>query len=67
MLVANTSFTTSVETADTVPSPRAVGATENSPPHAYNGIFPCFFGGFLSRLVCNISSASIIFFRVSCG
>ena len=23
----------------------------------YSGIFPCFFGGFLSRLVSSISSA----------
>ncbi len=33
----------------------------------YSGIFPCFLGGFLSRLVCSISSASINFLRVSRG
>ncbi len=33
----------------------------------YNGMFPCFFGGFVSRLFCNISSAAISFGRVSCG
>src|SRR5579864_1947496 len=33
----------------------------------YSGIFPCFFGGFLSRLVCSISRASINFLRVSRG
>src|SRR6185503_7763402 len=32
-----------------------------------SGIFPCFFDGFLSRLVWSISSASISFLRVSRG
>jgi hypothetical protein len=34
---------------------------------SYSGIFPCFFGGFLSRFVSSISSAWISFLRVSCG
>lgn len=33
----------------------------------YNGIFPCFFGGFSSRLFCSISSAEISRGRVSRG
>jgi len=33
----------------------------------YNGIFPCFFGGFVSRLFLNISSALISRGRVSLG
>ena len=33
----------------------------------YNGIFPCFLGGFLSRLISSIASAWISFFRVSRG
>src|SRR6202167_3614479 len=33
----------------------------------YSGIFPCFFGGFLSRLVSSIARAWISFCRVSCG
>src|SRR5258708_5973851 len=34
---------------------------------AYSGMFPCFFGGFFSRLVCYISRASINPLRVSLG
>ena len=34
---------------------------------AHRGIFPCFFGGFLSRLPSSISSAAINSRRVSCG
>ncbi len=34
---------------------------------AHSGIFPCFFGGFLSRLPSSISSAAISSRRVSCG
>ena len=38
------------------------------PPRAiYSGIFPCFFGGFLSRFVSSMASAWINFFRVSRG
>jgi hypothetical protein len=33
------------------------GTAEAVPFQNYNGIFPCFFGGFLSRLVSSISSA----------
>jgi hypothetical protein len=33
----------------------------------YSGIFPCFFGGFLSRLFSSMASAWISFFRVSRG
>ena len=33
----------------------------------HNGIFPCFFAGFVSRLFCSISSALISRGRVSCG
>src|SRR6185437_7539157 len=36
-------------------------------PKIHSGIFPCFLGGFLSRLVCSISSAWISFLRVSRG
>src|ERR1041385_558985 len=36
-------------------------------PPPYNGIFPCFFGGFLSRLVRSIRSASMSRGRVSRG
>lgn len=36
-------------------------------PEIYNGIFPCFFGGFFSRFPSSISSASISRRRVSCG
>jgi hypothetical protein len=35
--------------------------------HFHSGIFPCFFGGFLSRLFSSISSAWISFLRVSRG
>ncbi len=34
---------------------------------AHSGIFPCFFGGFLSRLPSSISSAAISSRRVSRG
>jgi hypothetical protein len=30
-------------------------------------MFPCFFGGFWSRLFCNISNDRMIFARVSSG
>src|SRR6202008_919967 len=33
----------------------------------HNGMFPCFFGGFLSRFVSSMASAWISFFRVSRG
>ena len=34
---------------------------------AHSGMFPCFFGGFRSRLPSSISSAEISFLRVSRG
>ena len=33
-------------------------------PRAHRGMFPCFFGGFLSRLPRAISSPATIFLRV---
>ena len=33
----------------------------------HSGMFPCFFGGFWSRLVARISSAWMSFLRVSRG
>ncbi len=42
--------------------------TQPRPPRMnYSGIFPCFFGGFLSRFVSSISKARINFPRVSRG
>src|SRR6202035_1875607 len=37
------------------------------PLENYSGMFPCFLGGFLSRLVSSIASAWINFLRVSRG
>ncbi len=34
---------------------------------AYSGMFPCFFGGFFSRLVSSPASAAISFARVCLG
>lgn len=48
------------DTIDRAPSLRAG-------QESYSGIFPCFFGGFLSRLVWSISRASISRLRVSDG
>jgi hypothetical protein len=36
-------------------------------PAGYNGIFPCFLAGFLSRFVASISSAEFNLRRVSLG
>jgi|ERR1039458_5924637 hypothetical protein len=47
--------------------PRPHCHTHTATLKPYNGMFPCFFGGFLSRLVCSISSAWISFLRVSLG
>ena len=54
-------------------SPRIViSFSQLEPAHSsalvpYSGIFPCFFGGFLSRLPSSISSAAISRRRVSWG
>jgi len=42
-------------------------APANNSITGYSGIFPCFLGGFLSRLVPSISSAWISLLRVSRG
>jgi hypothetical protein len=43
----------------------ALSEADGTSPHS--GIFPCFLGGFLSRLPSSISSAAIRRRRVSCG
>ena len=35
--------------------------------HPYNGMFPCFFGGFLSRLLRSMEKAVISLRRVKRG
>ena len=49
------------------PEPRVPNPESRVSEPAYSGMFPCFFGGFRSRLVSSAASAAMSFLRVCLG